>query len=79
LPHAAEQHWSSYLVAAVASCRSDVFFNPNSLEIKRIGLFLLATAGISILSYRFIEFPQKTWRSLLMVEPDWVEAKRFAV
>lgn len=53
--------------------------NPNSLEIKRIGLFLLATAGISILSYRFIEFPQKTWRSLLMVEPDWVEAKRFAV
>jgi peptidoglycan/LPS O-acetylase OafA/YrhL len=44
--------------------------NPNSLEIKRIGLFLLATAGISILSYRFIEFPQKTWRSLLMVEPD---------
>jgi peptidoglycan/LPS O-acetylase OafA/YrhL len=53
--------------------------NPNSLEIKRIGPFLLATAGISILSYRFIEFPQKTWRSLLMVEPDWVEAKRFAV
>jgi peptidoglycan/LPS O-acetylase OafA/YrhL len=53
--------------------------NPNSLEIKRIGLFLLATAGISILSYRFIEFPQKTWRSLFMVEPDWVEAKRFAV
>jgi len=53
--------------------------NPNSLEIKRIGLFLLATAGISILSYRFIEFPQKTWRSLLMVEPNWFEAKRLAV
>jgi peptidoglycan/LPS O-acetylase OafA/YrhL len=42
--------------------------NPNSLEIKRVGLFLLATVAISLLSYRFIEFPQKTWRSLLMVE-----------
>jgi peptidoglycan/LPS O-acetylase OafA/YrhL len=42
--------------------------NPNSLEIRRVGLFLLTTAGISILSYRFIEFPQKTWRSLLIVE-----------
>jgi peptidoglycan/LPS O-acetylase OafA/YrhL len=42
--------------------------NPNSLEIRQVGLFLLATAGIALLSYRFIEFPQKTWRSLLMVE-----------
>jgi len=42
--------------------------NPNSLEIRRVGLFLLTTVGIALLSYRFIEFPQKTWRSLLMVE-----------
>jgi peptidoglycan/LPS O-acetylase OafA/YrhL len=35
---------------------------------RRVGLFLLTTAGIAILSYKFIEFPQKTWRSLLMVE-----------
>lgn len=41
--------------------------NPNSLEISRVGLFLLTTAGITILSYRFIEFPQKTWRALLML------------
>jgi peptidoglycan/LPS O-acetylase OafA/YrhL len=42
--------------------------NPNSLEIGRVGLFLLTTAGIAFLSYRFIESPQRTWRSLLMVE-----------
>jgi peptidoglycan/LPS O-acetylase OafA/YrhL len=42
--------------------------NPNSLEIGRVGLFLLTTAGIAFLSYRFIEFPQRTWRSLLMIE-----------
>ena len=42
--------------------------NPNSLEIRRVGLFLLTTAGIALLSYRFIEFPQRTWRSLLMIE-----------
>ena len=41
--------------------------NPNSLEIRQVGLFLLTTAGVAFLSYRFIEFPQKTWRSLFMV------------
>jgi len=41
---------------------------PNSLEIGRVALFLLTTAGISLLSYRFIEFPQKSWRSLLMAK-----------
>jgi peptidoglycan/LPS O-acetylase OafA/YrhL len=42
--------------------------NPNSLEIRQVGLFLLTTAGMAFLSYRCIEFPQKTWRSLLMIE-----------
>jgi uncharacterized protein YjeT (DUF2065 family) len=42
--------------------------NPNSLEIRQVGLFLLTTAVVAFLSYRFIEFPQKSWRSLLMVE-----------
>jgi hypothetical protein len=42
--------------------------NPNSLEIRQVGLFFLTTAGMAFLSYRFIEFPQKTWQSLLMVE-----------
>ena len=42
--------------------------NPNSLEIRRVALFLFTTAAISLLSYKFIEFPQRTWRSLLTVE-----------
>jgi hypothetical protein len=44
--------------------------NPNSLEIGRVGLFLLTAAGISLLSYRFIEFPQKSWRSLLIAKEN---------
>ena len=44
--------------------------NPNSLEIGRVALFLLTTAGISLLSYRFIEFPQKSWRSLLIAKEN---------
>jgi hypothetical protein len=33
--------------------------NPNSLEIRRVGLFLLTTVGTAFLSYRFIEFSTK--------------------
>jgi peptidoglycan/LPS O-acetylase OafA/YrhL len=39
--------------------------DPNSLSPRRIGLFLVVTLAVSLLSYKFIEFPQKPWRLLL--------------
>ena len=42
--------------------------DPNSLKIERVGLFLLVTAAISVLCYKFIEFPQRSWRFLLRLE-----------
>lgn len=42
--------------------------NPNSLQIKAGVTFLLITAGVSLLSYKFIEFPRTTWRTLMRME-----------
>ena len=42
--------------------------NPNSLEIKAALTFLSVTVGVSLLSYKFIEFPRRTWRALIRME-----------
>jgi peptidoglycan/LPS O-acetylase OafA/YrhL len=42
--------------------------NPNSLQIKAAVTFLLVTLGVSLLSYKFIEFPRGTWRALMRME-----------
>lgn len=42
--------------------------NPNSLQIETAVPFLLVTLGVSLLSYKFIEFPRRTWRSLMRME-----------
>ena len=41
---------------------------PNALTLGTVGRFLLITAAVSLLSYRFIEFPQAAWRFLLRLE-----------
>jgi peptidoglycan/LPS O-acetylase OafA/YrhL len=42
--------------------------NPNSLQINAVLTFLLVTAAVSLLSYKFIEFPQRTWRTLMRLD-----------
>ena len=42
--------------------------DPNSLRFGRAVLFLAITGAVSLLSYKFIEFPQRSWRSLLRLE-----------
>jgi peptidoglycan/LPS O-acetylase OafA/YrhL len=42
--------------------------DPNSLVPSRMALFLLITVAVSLLSYKFIEFPQRSWRQLLRLE-----------
>ena len=51
--------WHYWVVQAV---------DPNSLQIRQVLMFLSITIGISLLSYRFIEFPRRPWRSLLRLE-----------
>jgi peptidoglycan/LPS O-acetylase OafA/YrhL len=42
--------------------------SPAQLLLRPIMPFLLITIGISLLSYKFIEFPQRGWRYLLRWE-----------
>lgn len=42
--------------------------DPNTLTLSRVGTFVLITAALSLLSYKFIEFPQRPWRFLLRLE-----------
>lgn len=42
--------------------------DPNSLQVKAAATFLLVTVAVSLLSYKFIEFPRRTWRTLMRME-----------
>jgi peptidoglycan/LPS O-acetylase OafA/YrhL len=42
--------------------------DPNSLVLRRMALFLLITLAVSLVSYKFIEFPDRPWRNLLRLD-----------
>lgn len=42
--------------------------DPNSLLLRRMALFLLITFAVSLVSYKFIEFPTRPWRKLLRLD-----------
>jgi peptidoglycan/LPS O-acetylase OafA/YrhL len=40
----------------------------NSLQVNAAVTFLSVTVAVSLLTYKFIEFPRRTWRTLMRME-----------